>query len=370
MSLPSIIKGWDIPKEAYRKAHREDGLVKLLIELSNVCNLSCSGCFTKRVEGGWTPTSKKRLPNEIDYETQLRLIEEAAELGVQTVDIVGAGEPTLDPTFYDVVDHVERLGMQAVVFTHGATRAFEDVERWRDKEVSFFVKLWSRNPELQDGYVSGSLPDYSLIRDKTIERMVDVGLTEDGELSFDDIDYRTTRVGADVLVMRSNAGEIGDLLRYCRQRNIMPIIKTYIPEGPTRFDQEMNLKVYQPEELDALRQDEISPEEFQAVREELIRIDREEFGIPQMSTFYPQASKCTQSMASLYVTITGEIKSCVGTHHSYGHYEPGKSMLARAVEERKEKVGFGCVPRLLDAQERGLKIDGALKVLYAEGIIG
>lgn len=308
------------------------------------------------------------MPNEISYEDQLELLEEAAGLGVKTVDIVGAGEPTLDPRFNDVVDRINDLGMYAVVFTHGVSKAFENMEKWKDRDISFFVKLWSRNPALQDGYVNGSLPNYSQRRDATIERMLEAGLNLGDERSIDGVDYKNTRIGADVLVMKSNFDEIGDLLRYCRERNIMPIIKTYIPEGPTRFDQAENLKIYREDQLAKLKLDEVSPADFVELRRRLAQLDNEEFGIPEMKTFYPQAVKCTQSMASMYTTITGDIRSCVGTHLSYGKYEAGKGMLANAVQERKEKVGFGCVPRLEDARGRGLPIAQELQDVYSDGM--
>jgi len=123
---PAIIDGWQFPEEVYDKAHHEDKLVKLVIELSNVCNLSCPGCFTKRADGGWNGGSKKRLPNELSYETQIALLKEGAELGAKTVDIVGAGEPTLDPRFEEIVGRINDLGMHAVVFTHAITKNLDD----------------------------------------------------------------------------------------------------------------------------------------------------------------------------------------------------------------------------------------------------
>lgn len=365
---PAILKGWDIPKEEYRKAHEKNGLVKVVIELSNVCNLSCSGCFTKRVDGGWSDTSKKRLSNEMTFEDQVALLQEAAQLGAKTVDIVGAGEPTLDPRFHDIIDAINSLGMYAVVFTHGVSRVLEDMREWRDRDVSFFVKLWSRDTILQDRYVSGSIPKYTKKRDETIERMVQEGLNKGADVDVDGIAYITTKIGADVLVMQSNYEEIPALLQFCRARNIMPIIKTYIPEGPTRFDQEQNIKVYSAEQLVSLKKDEVSPNDFVRLRKELERVDMQEFRIAPTNTFYPQALKCTQSMAALYVTITGDIRSCVGTHVSYGMYEPGKDLLHQALANRKERVGFGCMPRLEDTETRGLRISPELKRMYEDGI--
>src|SRR3989338_1473807 len=237
---PAIIKGWDLPKEEYAEAHQQNRLVKLVTELSNVCNLSCPGCFTKRDEGTWDEKSKKRLPDELSYENQIALIEEAKMLGVKVVDIVGAGEPTLDKNFEPFVGYITDAGLQTVIFTHGASPRFKKlVELWKNDPVSFFVKLWSQDPLLQQRYVGGSVLDYAIKRDAALETLIQDGYTQGEEVIVDGIPYKTTRVGADILVMQSNLSEIPDLFRFCRIHNIMPEIKTYIPEGPTLFSQNL-----------------------------------------------------------------------------------------------------------------------------------
>lgn len=368
MTKPSIIKGWDISKEDYIKAHQKNELVKLVIDLSNICNLSCPGCFTKRVGDEWSSKSKKRNPNEISFDNQSYLIKEAKGLGAKSVDIVGAGEPTLDPLFERVIEEVNSQDIHLIVFSHGVTKNFNDLEKYQDKNISFFIKLWSQNPELQNKYVEGSIQNYSEKRDKTIERLIGFGFNKGVEKRVDGIDYKTTRIGADILVMKSNYNEVPNLFRFCRNNNIMPIIKTYIPEGPTRFAQEENSKIYTNKQLQKLKEDEVSPEEFNELREKIIKIDRKEYGIYDMKTFYPQSVKCTQSMASVYVTISGDIKSCVGTHLSHGKYEPNKNLISKFLKERGGLVGFGCVPRIQDSGERGLKIPEKLFKIYSDGI--
>ena len=258
--------------------------------------------------------------------------------------------------------------MHAVVFSHGATNVFDDMQRFSGMDISFFIKLWSRKASLQDKYVHGSIPDYSKWRNSTLEKLIGAGLNQGGHTNLDGIDYRTSGLAADILVMKSNLNEIQNLFRFCRENNIMPEIKTYIPEGPTRIAQAHNLQVYTTKQLLQLRSDEVTNEDFNELRRKLIEIDTKEFGIVAMNTFYPQAVKCTQSMGSLYVTVTGDILSCVGTHFSYGVYQPGKDMLKKVIRERIEKVGFGCVPRIQEARERNLTIARDLLDVYSEGM--
>ncbi|HIH37494.1 radical SAM protein [Candidatus Woesearchaeota archaeon] len=363
---PAIVQGWDIPKEEYLATHKDNRLIKLLIDLSNGCNLWCHGCFTMR-----STSVKRRLTNEMGADDQLRLLDEAAALGVRTVDIVGAGEPTLDPDYGRIISHIKDLGMRPVVFTHGATGHFERESAY-EGSVSYFIKLWSLDSEEQNRYVSEpgkSLGfDYASWRNRTLENLTNKWLTQGEEVMLDGISYVTTCVGADVLVRKSNMDEIVSIHEVCRKLGVMPLIKSYIPEGPTLFDQEQNRGLVTLEMLSELQTDEATPADMMRVRQQLIALDRE-LGIPDMETFYPQGCKCTQSMASLYVDILGNVRSCVGTQPiPIGTYEPGKGILLHALMERAHAVGFGCPPRLEDAKRRGLEIDDGMRRLYGEGM--
>lgn len=203
------------------------------------------------------------------------------------------------------------------------------------------------------------------MRDQAIDNLQQLGFMEPDTIDIDGITRRNTRVGADILVMKSNYNEIPNIFRFCREKNIMPEIKTYIPEGPTRFDHEQGYFANLPESTrKELKEDEVSPQEFAVLRNELEKIDYEEYGNNNVPYFYPQAVFCTQSMASIYVTIRGDIYSCVGTNHSYGKYEAGKHQLQKVILNRKEEVSLGRIPRIIEAKKRGMTItEKELKIL-------
>lgn len=196
--------------------------------------------------------------------------------------------------------------MRVVVFTHGATKIFkkDNLQKYQSRPISFFVKLWSLKPEKMNHYVRGSLINYSQIRDNTIQNLKELGFMNGAIVEIDGKQRKTTRVGADILVMKSNIDEIPDIFRFCRINNIMPLIKTYIPQGPTRLDHESGaFEGLSEEEQLELKSDAVFPEEFSKLRAELERIDREEFANEKLSVFYPQAGFCTQSAGSIYITI-------------------------------------------------------------------
>ena len=58
----------------------------------------------------------------------------------------------------------------------------------------------------------------------------------------------------------------------------------------------------------------------------------------------------------MYITINGDILSCVGTGHIYEKYELGTNALSRTIRRRVEQVGVGCIPRVEEAKALGYKI--------------
>lgn len=148
---PSIIKGWDNPQNEYLQYQENGKLLKLVAHFWNACNLACPGCFVHKTtdpQNSFTQTHKNQYPDEMSFDTQLSLFEEAQSLGVKVVDIVGAGEPTLDLHFSPLIDKLIQLHLYPVIFTHGATPLFQDINKlslYKDKPISFFIKLWSRN---------------------------------------------------------------------------------------------------------------------------------------------------------------------------------------------------------------------------------
>lgn len=246
--------------------------------------------------------------------------------------------------------------MNLVVFTHGATKTFqkENLSKYISKPISFFIKLWSLNQDKMNGYVRGALKNYAQMRDEAIQNLEDLGFMQGGIIDLDGRERQVTRVGVDILVMKSNINEIPGIFRFCRRKGIMPEIKTYIPQGPTKLDHESgNFAGLSIKEQERLKRDAVTPEEFTQLRKLLEEIDEKEFGNERFKLFYPQSVFCTQSAGALYITINSDILSCVGTSHIYGKYKPGIEALSKTIKSRIEKVGVGCTPRIEEEQRLG-----------------
>jgi organic radical activating enzyme len=156
---PSIIEGWDIERQRFRDAHASDELVKLVTEFSNACTLNCPGCFTVKLddeEDIHASLTKQRLRGEMSSETRVALLEEAVGLGATSVDIVGAGEPMIDPSLKSFVERAATLGVHVNIFTHGAHKELLEPDRlewWREmpqQEVMSQNQVTNGAPDLQD----------------------------------------------------------------------------------------------------------------------------------------------------------------------------------------------------------------------------
>ncbi len=76
------------------------------------CNLSCSFCDT---------TDRHRPPvNELTLERHLKLLEEAAEIGVKRVFVLGGGEPlAAKGKIKQILSRVKELNMEGILTTNG-----------------------------------------------------------------------------------------------------------------------------------------------------------------------------------------------------------------------------------------------------------
>ena len=97
------IAGWTFSEQEIHQAINEYRLLNPSIDLSNLCNLNCPYCFTE----GKNSERKLRLPNELSIDDTISILGDFASSGAKTINIVGAGEPTIDPHFELVVQRTE-----------------------------------------------------------------------------------------------------------------------------------------------------------------------------------------------------------------------------------------------------------------------
>src|SRR3989338_975878 len=109
------------------------GPVSIHLDPTNRCNISCVFCWMRSHERwGLLDTS-----GELSNERLLRLVDEAASLGVVDWVISGGGEPTVRPVPLEVMRRIKRLGMQGDIITNGTL--------FREGHIRELVELgWDR----------------------------------------------------------------------------------------------------------------------------------------------------------------------------------------------------------------------------------
>jgi len=132
---------------------RKDAPVTIELVPTDRCNFNCLSCWRR----SWKKEDlEKRFSQELSDERLLRLVDEAAELGVMEIAFVGGGEPLMRKTStLKVLKEIKRFGMWGLLTTNGTLLTQKDAE--------FLVKIgWDQvqfsldapTPELND-YLRG-----------------------------------------------------------------------------------------------------------------------------------------------------------------------------------------------------------------------
>ena len=89
----------------------------MTLELTNVCNLRCQYCITDHSPGNPAHFNKARF---LSWERFIGIIQDCVELNVDQVTLLGSGEPTMHPSFRDMMRHLEKQPIKVVLVTNGA----------------------------------------------------------------------------------------------------------------------------------------------------------------------------------------------------------------------------------------------------------
>jgi MoaA/NifB/PqqE/SkfB family radical SAM enzyme len=323
-----IMKGWDFSQAEVAAALAGGRILNPAIELcSNVCPWNCDFCFT---ESSFA-TKKRKLANELSFEARTQLLRNLATLGAKSINIVGAGEPTIDPHFFELLDTIGALGMVPLVYTEGSLKLSDRdfCRRLYDTGATVVLKVNSlydaayQNSILVSGNVNAHTPkfDYFHKREEALNNLIALGFNAGSP----------TRLAFDTIICRENEGEIERLHRYARDNNIFILLVNYLPSGRSASGHTNSLS---------------RAEQFN-VFQRLARIDREDYGISQRGIFpYAGSQPCLIRGTGLFVKINGDVLACPGETQPVGNIleAPLPEIWDRLAQVRAEFDGH-CAPR-------------------------
>jgi MoaA/NifB/PqqE/SkfB family radical SAM enzyme len=278
-------------------------LQSLWIEFPGFCNLACSYCYA---DGG-CPEFPDRLLDWAVYES---ILTQAKAMGVDSIGIPGAGEPLLSGLNFDLtmrfLNRCAELGFYVTLFTTGEFITSELAIRLFELPVEIMLKGNTLNQAMQDRFVSDPSRNrvkvgYGKARNEAIETLIVAGFADEAKCQA--MFGRKSRMALVTSIMTeedaidglSNYAEMADILRFCRNRNII-------------FDCDSVLKRGRGAKC-SLCTDDV---QIKAKLEELQAIDREEFGNSwELSQSYI-GTVCDRYMHHMYISQYGQIRPCIG----------------------------------------------------------
>jgi|GEM_PF-3423723 len=310
------IQNWWFDDDEIKKANSEYKLLTLDLDVGTSCHYNCCFCFAS--------THRKEEGIEKKVSRIKEVIDEAAGMGLKTIKIVGAGEPTLFPKLLEIVIYAyEKHKVRCVIFTTGdifgndelVSNVYkgERIDSGIDLAKEFYklgasivVKYMTLNRKKEMEFCG--IDEQTLInKDKGLLNLIKVGFNKENP----------TRLGVDFLLLKGiknsdgkiiegNYKEAVEAFAFFNQFNIFMVLNTSMDCGLTLLSGE-NTK-------DKKRQVIVlSEKEAQKVAEDLyLYAKKNKIPFDERISPYFLSPVCSQLNHGLYVTDDMRIKSCPG----------------------------------------------------------
>jgi radical SAM protein with 4Fe4S-binding SPASM domain len=270
-------------------------LKRISMELARTCNLLCLYCYSEA-----TAVRRRGLT---DLEVR-RVIDEAVEAGARLISIVGGGEPLLRPSLLvdgeSCIDHANALGSYCCLYTNCSLIDVRAAQWLYSRDVTVVGKLNSLHEDVQD--TLAGIKGSALRMRRGIDALMQAGFA----------DANSKRFALQTVICRQNYDEIPELWRWLRRNDIIPEF-----EIPTMHGRAGDNRT------ELYFTDEEAPEKYRQVFEELLRIDRTEFGYDWIAHPPFPASSCQLYYTNCYINDEGGVQPCAGVDHVFGHLRVG-----------------------------------------------
>jgi radical SAM protein with 4Fe4S-binding SPASM domain len=159
--------------------------------ITQACNLSCSHCYQD---------AQRRLPDELDQDEQLRVVDEMADKYVSMLAFAG-GEPLMSKCFWETCRHAAKRGLHVTVATNGTLLTETNVGRLREAGIKLIeISLDSVDPSKHDRFRGAGAWN------RTVQ-----GIRNAVAQSAGGSDYRVSIAST---MTQMNHGEVSDLVQF------------------------------------------------------------------------------------------------------------------------------------------------------------
>ncbi|MFO0793638.1 MAG: radical SAM protein [Candidatus Brocadiaceae bacterium] len=255
-------------------------LLSIELEFTKKCNLRCLYCYSSAGEAA---------ENELSIEELKSVVYQAKKLGAKKIVLLGGGEPLLYDGLTTIVDYINSMELQQVVFTNGIFVNRELAHFLFENKVSVVIKRNSLKPEVQDTLadVKGAF--------KNINRGLNI-LMETGYPN------KNVSLGIQTIICKQNISELPAMWLWARERGIIPYFEVITYQGRARE----NAGLY------------TSESEVREVFKRLEVIDNA-FGIKWKSHSKIAAFSCKRHLYSCLINSQGYVQACTGVDMPIGN---------------------------------------------------
>jgi MoaA/NifB/PqqE/SkfB family radical SAM enzyme len=185
-------------------------LLSLSLKLPVGCNLRCRYCYSQKSGGA------------LGYGRLVRIMTQAAEMGLRSLSIVGEGEPFMyrdirtGKDIYALIRDANSLGLNVVVFTNNTLIDERAAEALYGLDVTIVCKLNSLNPRIQDALAGVKGASGKILQG--LRCLEQAGFTKE-----------PSRLSIHTVICRHNYAELPAMWREFRRRNIIPYFQVLVP---------------------------------------------------------------------------------------------------------------------------------------------
>jgi MoaA/NifB/PqqE/SkfB family radical SAM enzyme len=354
------VVGWGISRGELH-SQLSDGTYKLLtldIDFGTKCSLHCPHCFKSMFN------HDEAYGNALTLEDTKKVILQAKELGLESIKILGAGEPFENEDFLNFIRFNTALGIHTCIFTKGHVLGNDDlVKKYNQRygittardlakelyrlRTSILLGFNSFNEDTQlafCGVPKSDKFDYFTYRNNALKILIDTGFNRYQE-------NEATRLALICAPYKlSNIDEVFDIYKYGKSQNIYVAICPSTISGMGHHEQkqiqkckgefyEKSIDLYTQIYVWAIQNGYIAKEDF----------------VKDGVSLYPGAHVCNQVAAGLYVIWDGKVMVCPGLDGANAiEFEDVRSKPLKEIwlnsanykrAEMVEQFNFQCVAR-------------------------
>ncbi len=276
-----VINGLSFTDEEIQECLQKKGLLSIELEFTKQCNLRCLYCYSN---------AGKPAENELNTEEIKSVVLQAKELGAKKIILLGGGEPLLYEGFEKIVEYIDSLGLQQILFTNGALIDKEIARFLYQNKIPVVVKHNSFKHEVQDmlAAIDGAFKNIN----NGLKTLMEVGYPD-----------KNTALGIQSIICKQNIDELPVMWTWARERGIIPYFEMLTFQGRAK------------EHLELI----VSVPELKDVFERLETIDNSKFGIKWDTRPTIAAFSCKRHLYSCLVNSQGHVQPCTGVDMSVGN---------------------------------------------------